>query len=56
MEGMEMTNHCDTKAPAAFADEQVAPLLADGGEVVRYRLEASEVECEIAPGRRVRGY
>ena len=32
-----MTNHCDTKAPAAFADEQVAPLLADGGEVVRYR-------------------
>jgi FtsP/CotA-like multicopper oxidase with cupredoxin domain len=56
MEGMEMTNHCDTKAAVAFADETVTPLVADGGEVVRYRLEASEVEWEIAPGRSVRGY
>jgi hypothetical protein len=56
MEGMEMTNHCNTTAPAAFGDDQVAPLRADGGEVVRYRLEASEVEWELAPGRTVRGY
>ncbi|MGE4055379.1 MAG: multicopper oxidase family protein [Vicinamibacterales bacterium] len=51
-----MTNHCNTKAHAAFADDQVTPLAADRGEVVRYRLEASEVKWEIAPGRTVRGY
>ena len=27
-----------------------------GGDVVRYRLEAGEVDWEIAPGRKVRGY
>ncbi len=29
---------------------------SDGGRVVHYRLEAGEVEWEIAPGRTVRGY
>ena len=29
---------------------------SESGDVVRYRLEASEVEWEIAPGRKVRGY
>jgi FtsP/CotA-like multicopper oxidase with cupredoxin domain len=29
---------------------------SEGGSVVRYRLEASEVDWEIAPGRTVRGY
>jgi FtsP/CotA-like multicopper oxidase with cupredoxin domain len=53
---MEMTNHCDTKSYAAFADDQVTPSVADGGEVVRYRLEAAEIEWEIAPGHTVRGY
>jgi FtsP/CotA-like multicopper oxidase with cupredoxin domain len=52
---MEMTNHCNTKAPATFADDQLAPV-GNGGEVVRYRLEASEIESEIAPGRTVCGY
>lgn len=28
----------------------------EGGEVIRYRLEAAEVDWEIAPGRKVRGY
>ena len=52
-----MTNHCDTKAHAAFADDQfTTPPVAARGEVVRHRLEASEVEWEIAPGRTVRGY
>jgi FtsP/CotA-like multicopper oxidase with cupredoxin domain len=53
---MEMTNHCDTKAPAAFADDHMLPVASDGEEVVRYCLEASEVDWEIAPGRTVRGY
>jgi len=52
-----MANHCDTKAAAAtFAADDQFNSLAPGGEVVRYRLEASEVEWEIAPGRIVRGY
>jgi FtsP/CotA-like multicopper oxidase with cupredoxin domain len=40
-EGVETTNH--GASPEA-------------GDVVRYRLEAREVEWEIAPGRKVRGY
>jgi FtsP/CotA-like multicopper oxidase with cupredoxin domain len=44
---MEMTNHSDTKASAASSE---------GGTVVRYRLEAGQVDWEIAPGRKVRGY
>jgi FtsP/CotA-like multicopper oxidase with cupredoxin domain len=59
MEAMEMANHCDTKRMTAFAaplnDGQPIPLI-DGGTVTRYRLEASEIEWEIAPGRTVRGY
>ena len=52
-----MANHCDTKAAAAtFAADDQFNWLAPGGEVVRYRFEASEVEWEIAPGRIVRGY
>jgi len=52
-----MANHCDTEAAAAtFAADDQFNSLAPGGEVVRYRLEASEVEWEIAPGRIVRGY
>src|ERR671935_1868706 len=35
--------------PAASTDQE-------GGSVVRYRLEAGEVDWEIAPGRTVRGY
>ena len=30
--------------------------LSESGSVVRYRLEAGEVEWEIAPGRKIRGY
>jgi FtsP/CotA-like multicopper oxidase with cupredoxin domain len=56
---MEMANHCDTKRTTAFAaplsDEQPTPLV-DSGAVIRFRLEASEIEWEIAPGRTVRGY
>ena len=37
-----MTNHCEMKAPAAFAGDQVTPPTNDGAEVVRYRLEAGE--------------
>ena len=54
-----MANHCDTKGATAFAaplnDEQPTGLV-DGGTVIRYRLEASQVEWAIAPGRTVRGY
>ena len=54
-----MANHCNTKGTTAFAtpinDEQQTPLV-ENGAVIRYRLEASEIEWEIAPGRTVRGY
>ncbi len=50
-----MVNHCGTMAKTtAGVDSQVTPF--GGGEVVRYRLEASEVGWQIAPGRTVRGY
>jgi FtsP/CotA-like multicopper oxidase with cupredoxin domain len=55
MEDMEMTNHCGRKTAAAAADGRFTPV-AETGEVVRYRLEASEIEWQIAPGRTVRGY
>jgi FtsP/CotA-like multicopper oxidase with cupredoxin domain len=45
-----------TGCPAGWLRCDQAPLVADGGGVVRYSLEASEVEWEIAPGRIVRGY
>jgi len=41
MQSMEMTNDW---------------ALAEGREVIRYRLEAGEVDWEIAPGHKVRGY
>jgi FtsP/CotA-like multicopper oxidase with cupredoxin domain len=53
---MEMTNHCNATATAILADEPFTPAVPEGDDVVRYRLEASEVEWEIAPGRTVRGY
>jgi hypothetical protein len=46
VEDMEMTKHCDTKTSTAFAapmnDDQFTPF-AEGGCVIRYRLEAAEV-------------
>jgi FtsP/CotA-like multicopper oxidase with cupredoxin domain len=51
-----MTNHCDTKAAALVADDQFTPASSKGGSVVRYRLEAGDVEWQIAPGCTVRGY
>jgi len=36
-------------------DDQVTAM-TESGSVIRYRLEASEVDWEIAPGRTVRGY
>lgn len=35
---------------------QISPAPARGADVVRYRLEATEIAWEIAPGRVVRGY
>jgi FtsP/CotA-like multicopper oxidase with cupredoxin domain len=55
MEEMEMANHCGTKTATALATEDQVPV-AESGPVIRYRLEASEIEWEIAPGRTVRGY
>jgi FtsP/CotA-like multicopper oxidase with cupredoxin domain len=56
MEGTEMKNHCGTKAtPTVTTCDQVTAI-TEGGSVIRYRLEASEVDWEIAPGRTVRGY
>jgi hypothetical protein len=47
-----MTSHCQTDA-SALADDQVRPAGANGGEVVRYRLDAAEIEWELAAGRTV---
>jgi FtsP/CotA-like multicopper oxidase with cupredoxin domain len=59
MEATKMANHCDSKRTTAVVDrrndERPTPGVDDGA-VVRYRLEASEIEWEIAPGRTVRGY
>jgi FtsP/CotA-like multicopper oxidase with cupredoxin domain len=51
MEGKEMPN---CKMVSRKMTNQSAP--PEGGPVVRYRLEAGEVDWEIAPGRKVRGY
>src|SRR5438067_1065063 len=41
----------------ANAVSQIRHMMSSaGGSVVRYHLEASEVDWEIAPGRKVRGY
>jgi FtsP/CotA-like multicopper oxidase with cupredoxin domain len=54
---MEMANDCSTKTAAPLAGEQSTLVVAtEGGEVIRYRLEASEVEWEIGLGRTIRGY
>jgi FtsP/CotA-like multicopper oxidase with cupredoxin domain len=42
--------------PRDFSEDNTLAPLPEGAEVVRVSLEASEVEWEIAPGRRVRGY
>jgi FtsP/CotA-like multicopper oxidase with cupredoxin domain len=59
MEATKMANHCDSMRTTAVVDrrndERLTPGVDDGA-VVRYRLEASEIEWEIAPGRTVRGY
>lgn len=55
---METTSHCESHAPAAFAahDAFTPPASPADGDVIRYRLEAGEVEWELGPGRIVRGY
>jgi FtsP/CotA-like multicopper oxidase with cupredoxin domain len=55
MGGVKMANHCGTKTATVAPDHQGTDA-ADGRPVIRYRLEASEIEWEIAPGRTVRGY
>src|ERR1041385_8229331 len=61
MEGNEMTNHpmeCMkmTANPIPGMEMTNDRALPEGGEVIRYRLEAGEVDWEIASGRKVRGY
>jgi hypothetical protein len=41
---------------AEMVSEIADMMSTDEQEVVRYRLEASEIDWEIAPGRKVRGY
>jgi len=56
MEGMTMANHCGTKSATTFASDRAFTDVAGIAPAIRYRLEASEIEWEIAPGRTVRGY
>jgi len=51
-----MRNHCSVKATTTMAADDQFDQVAEAGDVIRYRLEASEVAWEIAPGRTVRGY
>jgi FtsP/CotA-like multicopper oxidase with cupredoxin domain len=51
-----MANHCGRKPATTFASDDQMTDTADAGRVIRYRLEASEVEWEIGDGRTVRGY
>jgi FtsP/CotA-like multicopper oxidase with cupredoxin domain len=51
---MEMANHCGAMATTTAGVNQVTR--SEGGDVVRYRLEAGEVDWQLAPGRSVRGY
>ena len=51
-----MANHCATKSATPSASDYQFTEAAETAPVIRYRLEASEVEWEIAPGRTVRGY
>lgn len=56
-----MTNHrmeCMkmTAIPGQGMEKTNDGALTEGGEVIRYHLEAGEVDWEIAPGHKVRGY
>src|ERR1041385_8056197 len=51
-----MANHCGRKPATTFASDDQMTDTAEAGRVIRYRLEASEVEWEIGDGRTVRGY
>jgi len=50
-----MMEHCGASPIKRSASEQTSAAWGSG-DVVRYRLEAAEIEWEIAPGRTVRGY
>lgn len=50
-----MTEHCGASPINRFASEYTSAGSESGG-AVRYRLEAAEIEWEMAPGRKVRGY
>ena len=50
-----MTGHCGASSNKRLASEYT-PTISEDGNIVRYRLEAGEVEWEIAPGHRVCGY
>jgi len=50
-----MTEHCGVSTIKRPASEYTSAT-SESGDVVRYRLEAAEIEWEIAPGRTVRGY
>jgi len=49
-----MTEHCGASMKQRAAEYTSAT--SEGGDVVRYRLEAAEIAWEIAPGRTVGGY
>ena len=51
-----MASHCGTKSATTNALEHQFSDAAEATTVIRHRLEASEVEWEIAPGRTVRGF
>ena len=56
-EGYTVENHTSALEPERgeiTSNDSAAS--SDVGSVVRYRLEAGEVEWEIVPGRKVRGY
>ena len=53
---MDMANHCGTKSATTIAPDYPITDVSEAAPVIRYRLEASEVEWEIAPGRTVHGY
>jgi FtsP/CotA-like multicopper oxidase with cupredoxin domain len=56
MEGMDMAKHCGMKPATTVASNYQFTDVSETAPVIRYRLAASEVEWEIAPGRTVRGY
>jgi len=50
-----MAEHCGGSPIDRLASEYTSTS-SESADVVRYRLEATEIEWEIAPGRTVRGY